>query len=277
MSLGGFSWRSRPRAATAIKTVHAVAIRRGLFAGARIDGTAEALHWDAGVVVDRPHGVLPRPHRGVRIFGPFGGWNGGCWGSGDCGFRKHDRGRFKRSGRRIRVVDGVLQTEPDTDTKRAGGERELGEADAGGGGGQEEADRQHRVADDERGGGGNAGAKLEPRAHPFALSKARRKYFKIDISRERDSLMLWEIYETKQVTKKLRKAPPQVRVKYRAWVEVARNGGSANLRNFPGFHDESLSGDLRECRSSRLNIQYRVVYSEKQSAPGNHCSEGNAP
>jgi len=37
------------------------------------------------------------------------------------------------------------------------------------------------------------------------------------------------------------------------------------LKNFPGFKDEALKGELREYRSSRLNIQYRVIYSEKKN------------
>ena len=27
-----------------------------------------------------------------------------------------------------------------------------------------------------------------------------------------------------------------------------------------GFHDEALKGEWKGCRSSRLNIQYRVIY-----------------
>ena len=77
-------------------------------------------------------------------------------------------------------------------------------------------------------------------------------------------IIVWNVYETKVVTRNLRKLPKQVQRKYKVWVEVVRSGGSANLQNFPGFKDESLQGELRSCRSSRLNIQYRVVYSEKK-------------
>ena len=75
---------------------------------------------------------------------------------------------------------------------------------------------------------------------------------------------MWVIYETKSVTKSLKKLPTHIRQKYKVWVEVVRNGGSRNLKNFPGFKDEGLHGELRECRSSRLNIQYRVIYSENK-------------
>lgn len=76
---------------------------------------------------------------------------------------------------------------------------------------------------------------------------------------------MWNVLETKDVRKSLNKVPPEIKKKYRAWVEIVRNGGSANLKNFPGFKDKKLQGVLRECRSSRLNIQYRVVYKEDKS------------
>jgi addiction module RelE/StbE family toxin len=75
---------------------------------------------------------------------------------------------------------------------------------------------------------------------------------------------MWKVYEAKTVTKDLKKTPKQIQQKYKAWVEAIKNGGSTNLRNFPGFKDEKLKGDLRECRSSRLNVQYRVVYTESK-------------
>lgn len=75
---------------------------------------------------------------------------------------------------------------------------------------------------------------------------------------------MWTVYETKAVTKNVSKLPIQVQRKYKVWVEVVKNGGSVNLKNFSGFKDEALKGELRHCRSSRLNIQYRVIYSEKK-------------
>lgn len=76
---------------------------------------------------------------------------------------------------------------------------------------------------------------------------------------------MWDIYETKNVTKSLKKIPKDIKHKYRAWVEIIRNGGSENLAYYPSFKDKQLNGKLRECRSSRLNIQYRVVYKEDKS------------
>ena len=76
---------------------------------------------------------------------------------------------------------------------------------------------------------------------------------------------MWNVLETKDVTKSLKKIPVEIRKKYKVWVEVVRNGGSSNLKNFPGFKDKKLQGALRECRSSRLNIQYRIIYKEDKS------------
>jgi addiction module RelE/StbE family toxin len=73
---------------------------------------------------------------------------------------------------------------------------------------------------------------------------------------------MWSVYETKDVTKSLKKAPAEIKRKYKAWVEVVKNGGTENLKNFSGFKDKALKGKLRECRASRLSIQYRVIYSE---------------
>jgi plasmid maintenance system killer protein/DNA-binding XRE family transcriptional regulator len=56
------------------------------------------------------------------------------------------------------------------------------------------------------------------------------------------------------------------RKKVRTWKNLIFRHGPDKLREFPGFHDEKLIGDLLGQRSSRLNIQYRVIYEvEKQS------------
>jgi addiction module RelE/StbE family toxin len=73
---------------------------------------------------------------------------------------------------------------------------------------------------------------------------------------------MWRVFETKEVTKKLNKIPVEIKKKYKAWIEIVKNGGSENLKSYSGFKDKQLKGKLRECRSSRLNIQYRVIYSE---------------
>ena len=73
---------------------------------------------------------------------------------------------------------------------------------------------------------------------------------------------MWNVYEQKFVTKCLIKIPREIQLKYKAWIEIVKNGGCSNLRNYPGFKDEKLKGDLMGYRSSRLSIKYRIVYIE---------------
>jgi addiction module RelE/StbE family toxin len=74
--------------------------------------------------------------------------------------------------------------------------------------------------------------------------------------------LMWKVFEEKVVTKSLKKIPKDILFKYKAWIEIVKNGGSNNLKNYPGFKDEKLKGNLHYCRSSRLNIKYRVVYTQ---------------
>ena len=57
-----------------------------------------------------------------------------------------------------------------------------------------------------------------------------------------------------------RKLPPQVLKKYELWKDIVFRHGPGKLREFPGFHDEKLAGERTGQRSSRLSLQYRVIY-----------------
>ena len=48
--------------------------------------------------------------------------------------------------------------------------------------------------------------------------------------------------------------------KYELWKGLVFRHGPDILREFPGFHDEKLKGSRTGQRSSRLNLQYRVIY-----------------
>lgn len=74
--------------------------------------------------------------------------------------------------------------------------------------------------------------------------------------------LMWKVFEEKSVTKSLKKIPKDILFKYKAWIEIVKNGGPSNLKNYAGFKDEKLKGNLSHCRSSRLNIKYRVVYTD---------------
>ena len=73
---------------------------------------------------------------------------------------------------------------------------------------------------------------------------------------------MWKVYEQKLVTKGLVKLPREIQMKYKAWVEIVKNGGCNNLKNYSGFKDEKLRGSLNGYRSSRLSIKYRIIYTE---------------
>jgi plasmid maintenance system killer protein len=72
---------------------------------------------------------------------------------------------------------------------------------------------------------------------------------------------MWHIKEHHNLDKTISKLPLQVVKKYELWKDIVFRHGPEKLREFPGFHDEKLKGDLEGQRSSRLNIQYRVIYS----------------
>jgi len=71
---------------------------------------------------------------------------------------------------------------------------------------------------------------------------------------------MWHIREHHKLDKIIAKLPLQVVKKYELWKNIVFRHGPDKLREFPGFHDEKLKGDREGQRSSRLNIQYRVIY-----------------
>ena len=71
---------------------------------------------------------------------------------------------------------------------------------------------------------------------------------------------MWAIYEHKRVSKSLALAPSDVLKRYEKWKDIVSISGPSGSRRIKGFRDESLSSKWRGFRSSRLNIQYRVLY-----------------
>lgn len=71
---------------------------------------------------------------------------------------------------------------------------------------------------------------------------------------------MWHILEHKNIGKTIRKIPVQVLKKYELWKDLVFRHGPQILKEFPGFNDEMLNGDRRGQRSSRLSMQYRVIY-----------------
>lgn len=72
---------------------------------------------------------------------------------------------------------------------------------------------------------------------------------------------MWEIEEHRRVEKQLSGSVPiEVLKRYEKWKDIARISGPAGLRAIKGFHDEALSGEWKGHRSSRLGLQWRVIY-----------------
>jgi len=71
---------------------------------------------------------------------------------------------------------------------------------------------------------------------------------------------MWIIYEKKSLGKTIKKIPLQVRKHYELWKRIVELEGPQGLRQVKGFHDESLSGQWKGYRSSRLNLQWRIIY-----------------
>ncbi len=71
---------------------------------------------------------------------------------------------------------------------------------------------------------------------------------------------MWEVLEHRRVSRKLRRLPVEALKRYEKWKDIVRISGPQGLRLIKGFHDEALRGEWKGYRSSRLGLQYRVVY-----------------
>ena len=73
-------------------------------------------------------------------------------------------------------------------------------------------------------------------------------------------MIMWRIKEHRDIGKVCRKIPLGIVKKYELWKDIVFRHGPEKLREFPGFHDERLKGQREGQRSSRLSLQYRVIY-----------------
>ena len=72
---------------------------------------------------------------------------------------------------------------------------------------------------------------------------------------------MWGIEEHRRVDKQLSgKVPQEVLKRYEKWKDIAMLSGPPGLRAIKGFHDEALSGEWKGHGSSRLGLQWRVIY-----------------
>ena len=71
---------------------------------------------------------------------------------------------------------------------------------------------------------------------------------------------MWEIYEHRRIGRRVQRLPIEVLKRYEKWKDIVQISGPASLRLIKGLHDEVLRGEWRGHRSSRLGLQYRVIY-----------------
>ena len=71
---------------------------------------------------------------------------------------------------------------------------------------------------------------------------------------------MWRVEEDRRVEKQLDAVPRDVLKRYEKWLDITSVSGPPGLRLIKGFNDEALSGKWKGHRSSRLGIQYRVIY-----------------
>lgn len=71
---------------------------------------------------------------------------------------------------------------------------------------------------------------------------------------------MWRIEEHRRIDKQLGAAPREILKRYEKWKDIAMISGPPGLRLIAGFNDEGLSGKWEGHRSSRLGLQYRIIY-----------------
>lgn len=71
---------------------------------------------------------------------------------------------------------------------------------------------------------------------------------------------MWEVYEHRRMGGRLKRLPQEVLKRYEKWKDIVQVSGPQGLRKVKGFHDEALHGHWKGHRSSRLGLQYRVIY-----------------
>ena len=73
---------------------------------------------------------------------------------------------------------------------------------------------------------------------------------------------MWTILEHREADKELSsgRVPLEILKRYEKWKDIATLSGPVGLRAIKGFRDEALGGEWKGFRSSRLNEQWRVIY-----------------
>lgn len=88
-------------------------------------------------------------------------------------------------------------------------------------------------------------------------------------------MSMWQIFEKKVAQKSIKKAPKEVLKRYEAWKRIVEISGPQGLTLIKGFNDEALRGEWKGFRSSRLGIQWRVIYKIEKGLLEVHVFELN--
>jgi len=76
---------------------------------------------------------------------------------------------------------------------------------------------------------------------------------------------MWLVYEHRRVARQLDSIPVEILKRYEKWKDIVTVSGPQGLYLIKGFHDESLRGEWKGHRSSRLGSKYRVFYKIDQN------------
>jgi addiction module RelE/StbE family toxin len=71
---------------------------------------------------------------------------------------------------------------------------------------------------------------------------------------------MWRIEEHRRIDKQADSIPAEILKRYEKWKDIAEIAGPPGLHLIRGFRDEALAGEWRGYRSSRLGLQWRVIY-----------------
>ena len=71
---------------------------------------------------------------------------------------------------------------------------------------------------------------------------------------------MWQVLEHRRLSRRLAKIPVKIQKRYEKWKDIVHLSGPKGLRRIKGFNDETLRGEWKGHRSSRLSKQSRVIY-----------------
>jgi len=71
---------------------------------------------------------------------------------------------------------------------------------------------------------------------------------------------MWEIYEHRRIGRRVQRIPIEVLKRYEKWKDIFQISGPQGLRLIKGLNDAALRGEWKGHRSSRLGLQFRVIY-----------------